>query len=376
MSPEDQAIALFRERFGSDPTTVVQAPGRVNLVGGHTDYNNGFVLPMAIDRRTVIAARPRTDTSVVAWSEGFPEASFDLRSLERGAGWSEYLMGVAWAMGADTLPGWDGVVTSTIPVGASLSSSAALELATALTFSTIAGEGWDAVEAAQLAHTAEVGWVGVNSGIMDQLISACGREDHAMLLDCRDLTQQHILMPPGVRVVVLDTGTRRTLTTSNYNQRRDECDAAATAFGVETLRDLAVERLQQPPAGIGEIPLSRARHVVEENARTLTAATAMSTGDTTLLGKMISKSHVSLRDNFNVSSDALNAMAGAATASPGCLGARMTGAGFAGCAIALVEEAALDEFITETTRRYRESTDQEPSVYVCAAAGGASAVMM
>jgi galactokinase len=277
-------------------------------------------------------------------------------------------------MGGGTLPGWEGVITSSIPLGASLSSSAALELATALTFTSLAGDPWDPVAAAQVAHEAETGWVGVNSGIMDQLISACGRAGRAMLLDCRDLTQQHLAVPQDVRVVVLDTGTRRTLTTSDYNQRRDECEAAAKVLGAASLRDVTLSQLDDPPDGLTTVLQSRARHVVEENRRTLAAAAALSDGDTAELGALISQSHISLRDDFDVSSDALNAMVDAAWQSPGCLGARMTGAGFAGCAIALVEEEHLTEFVAEVTRRYEDTFAREPYVFPCRAAAGASVV--
>ncbi len=374
MSPEQEAARLFVERFGAEPSIVVQAPGRVSLIGGHTDYNEGFVLPMAIDRRTVIAARPRTDRIVAVSSRDFPDARFDLGSLERDTGWAEYVKGVAWSMGVDSLPGWEGVIVSTIPLGASLSSSAALEVATALTFATLAGQEWDPVEAAVMSSRAEVDWVGVSSGIMDQLISACGRTDHAVLIDCRDLSQTPAPLPPGVSVVVLDTGTRRQLTESSYNQRRDECTDAARGFGVASLRDLTIPAVDSPPSGMSDIAVRRARHIVGENERVLAAAAAMHAGDPARLGDLISKAHVSLRDNFEVSSPALNSMVEAAQASSGCLGASMTGAGFAGCAIALVEEPAIDSFIAQTEERYRAVTEHIPSIFTCRAASGASVV--
>ncbi len=353
---------------------MVQAPGRVSLIGGHTDYNEGFVLPMAIDRRTVIAARPRTDRIVAVSSSDFPDTSFDLGSLERGSGWGEYLKGVAWSMGADSLPGWEGVVVSTIPLGASLSSSAALEIATALTFITLADQDWDPVEGALLSSRAENGWVGVSSGIMDQLISACGLADHAILIDCRDLSQKPAPLPGGVSVVVLDTGTRRQLTESAYNQRRAECTEAAQGFGVASLRDLTMPAVHNPPKGLSDIAIRRARHIVGENERTLSAAEAMDAGDSTRLGNLISRAHVSLRDNFEVSSPVLDAMVEAAQASPGCLGASMTGAGFAGCAIAIVEETAVEAFVEATAERYRSTTGNIPSLFTCRAASGASVV--
>jgi len=371
-SPEDRAAEAFRKLFRSNPDVVVQAPGRVNLIGGHTDYNEGFVLPMAIDRRTAIAARPRSDSIVLLSSGGFPDTAFDLKSFARETGWAEYAKGVAWAMGPESLSGWEGVVTSSIPLGASLSSSAALELATALVFTTLSEREWDPVLAARTAHQAEVGWVGVNSGIMDQLISACGHAGHVTLLDCRDMTQTSLSMPDDVRVVVLDTGTRRELTTSDYNERRRECEEAARGFGIGSLRDLSMGDLDNPPSEMREVVLNRARHIVEENQRTLDAAQAVADRDSERLGRLIAQSHVSLRDRFSVSSNALDAMVEAAMASPGCLGARMTGAGFAGCAIALVEQDNVASFVRETESRYRVTSHGEPTIFPCAPADGAS----
>ncbi len=374
MSPEQRAANAFRDRFGTDPAVVVQAPGRVNLIGEHTDYNDGFVLPIAIDRRTVIAARPRTDTTIVVASETFPDACFDLLTMTRESGWEEYVKGVAWAMKADTLPGWDGVIVSTVPIGASLSSSAALEIATALVFSTLAHRRWDPVEAAQTAQRGESEWVGVTSGIMDQLISACGRTGQALLIDCRDLTRTPIPLPDGTRVAVLDTGTRRRLTESNYNTRRRECKEAASAFSVASLRDLTPAAFADMPPGLPATIGRRAVHVVEENQRAIAAAQAMRSGGAAELGDLMYQSHVSLRDNYEVSSVALDAMVEAAMASPGCLGARMTGAGFGGCAVALIKRSYVGQFSRAVTDRYQGATGHEPRVYLCDAAGGASVV--
>jgi galactokinase len=373
-TPRNRVLAEFRQRFGSGPDVVVQAPGRVNLIGGHTDYNDGFVLPMAIDRQTVIAARRRSDRAVAVTSETFADAAFDLASLTPESGWAEYLKGVAWAMGADDLPGWEGAIASSIPLGASLSSSAALELAASLVFTSLSGRIWNPVDAAAVAHRAEAEWVGVNSGKMDQLISACGQAGHVTLIDCQNLTQTHIAFPDSVRVVVLDTGTRRQLTTSDYNKRRQECEAAAEGFGVESLRKVAVEDLNRAPLGMDETVLARARHVVEENERTLAAARAMAAGDVELVGELITRSHVSLRDNFEVSSMALDAIVDAALAAPGCLGARMTGAGFAGCAIALVEEEKIDAFVQGTGERYDATALGVSDIFACRPSSGAGAM--
>jgi galactokinase len=353
----------------------VQAPGRINLIGEHTDYNDGFVFPMAIDRRTVIASRRRPDDRVRVFSEGFGEAGFGLPARERSSdGWAAYLEGVAWALGMQAGSGWEGAIVSTIPRGAGLSSSAALEVGAALTFTAHTGAEWDPVPAALACQRAENEWVGMQSGIMDQLIAAIGRAGHASLIDCRDLSTGPYPLPDATRIVILDTSTRRELTTSAYNDRRAESAAGAGAFGVASLRDLETGDLDAPPAGIDPVVLRRVRHVVTENARTLAAAEAMSAGDAARLGQLMNESHASLRDDYEVSSPALDAMATAARSAPGCFGARQTGGGFAGCAIALVDAETVESFSAGVAAAYREATGLTPAVYPCQAADGASVV--
>jgi len=375
MTPDARAIGLFRGRFGGDPDLVVRAPGRVNLIGEHTDYNDGFVLPMAIDLHTAIAGRRRADRVVELTSEGFSESGFALAALERGApDWIEYVKGVAWSLGADRLTGWDGALASSIPLGASLSSSAALEVGVARMFSALAGLDWDPVQAAVVAQRAENEWVGMRSGIMDQLISAVGVAGHAILIDCRTLERDPRPLPEETAVVILDTATRRRLTESSYNQRRSECETAAAAFGVASLRDLNASDLARPPLSLDATVLRRARHIVDENERTVAAAAAMADGDAERLGSLMDASHRSLRDDYEVSSPALDAFVDAARRSPGCLGARMTGGGFGGCAVALVREARVADFAAAAAARYEQETGNHPAVYVCAAADGASLV--
>ncbi len=367
MKAEERVVRRFRERFGRLPEITVTSPGRVNLIGEHTDYNDGFVLPMAIDRATAIAASPRTDRTVVLESEGFGGAEFALDRLERGEeSWIEYVKGVAWAMRAPT--GFEGVIASDIPLGASLSSSAALEVGIALAFTALSNLEWDPLEAARLTQRAENEWVGMNSGIMDQLICAAGRAGHALLIDCRTLEMEPVPLPPEVRVVVLDTGTRRRLTESRYNERREECDRAARALGVRSLRDATAEALER----VGDsVLVRRARHVVGENARTLAAAAALRDGDARLVGELMVASHDSLRRDFEVSGAELDAMVASARDAEGCLGARMTGAGFAGCAVALVEADSVEPFAASTIRAYRDRTGRAASTYTCEAADGA-----
>jgi galactokinase len=372
---EARALLAFAERFGGDPTLVVHAPGRVNLLGDHTDYNEGFVLPMALHRGAWIALRPRSDDRVVLRSLDFgDEQAFSLSAIHKGRGWIEYVKGTAWALqeAGSRLRGWEGVLTGEIPIGAGLSSSAALELASARAFVAAAGLAWQPVDAARLAQRAENGWVGMQCGIMDQLVIACGREGHALLIDCRDLSTRPIPLPRGTVVAVLDTSTRRALVDSTYNERRARCEEATRRLGVRALRDVTGADLEAKVEMLPAELRSLARHVVTENARTLGAAEAMTRGDAAAMGALMDASHRSLRDDFGVSSPALDAIVAAAQSAPGCYGARMTGAGLAGCAVALVEEAAAPAFVAETERAYRARTSQVAAVHLSRPSGGAS----
>jgi len=372
---KQQLLAHFRQRFGGPPRWVVRAPGRVNLIGEHTDYNDGFVLPLAIDRAVWIALRPGGDRRVAVHSIDYGEsAEFSLDGLTNDrAGWVEYLKGTAWSLqqAGHRLAGWEGVLMGDVPLGAGLSSSAALEMATARAFAAAGDLPWDPAAMAKLGQRAENKWVGVNCGIMDQLISGCGRSGHALLIDCRSLESRAVPFPPGSAVVVLDTATRRGLVDSAYNERRAQCEAAAKFFGTPALRDVSVEQFAKAADGLDEITRRRARHVITENDRTLKAAEAMCRGDLAALGELMHRSHVSLRDDFEVSSEALNAMVECARAHPACYGARMTGAGFGGCAVALIRAAAADDFVPHTASQYRQKTGHTPAVYVCQATNGA-----
>ncbi|MGA2035600.1 MAG: galactokinase [Thermoguttaceae bacterium] len=366
---------LFAQHFSTQPRWIVRAPGRVNLIGEHTDYNDGFVLPLAIDRAIWIALRPRDDARVLVHSIDYDQSGeFSLVDLKHErAGWIEYLKGVAWSLSdaGRPLKGWEGVLAGDVPLGAGLSSSAALEMATARAFSAVSGFPWDPPAMALLGQRAENKWIGVNCGIMDQMISASGREGHAMLLDCRSLQTQPAPLPAGVAVVVLDTSTRRGLVDSAYNERRAQCEAAARFFQVKALRDVTLAQLQQSDGQLDETTHRRARHVISENERTLRAVEVMRCGDVQKLGQLMNQSHASLRDDYEVSSDALNAMVECAQAQPACYGARMTGAGFGGCAVAIVPSEAAQEFVAATAAAYQARTGHTPAVYVCRATNGA-----
>jgi galactokinase len=376
---DSTVAAAFRERFGSAPTMISRAPGRVNLIGDHTDYNDGFVLPMAIDRAVWIAWRPRDDERVVAYSlDRTGSAAFSIATddgpIARTEDWAEYVRGVAWALRADgrTLRGWEGVIASDVPIGAGLSSSAALELATARTFVAASNDTWDARAMARLAQRAENEWVGVSCGIMDQLVSASGVRGHALFIDCRSLETRAVRLPDNVAVIVLDTATRRELSSSAYNERRAECDAAARALGVATLRDVSLDRLEAEASRLSPIVARRARHVVTENARTLAVAEALAVNDLERVGAAMRESHASLRADFEVSTPALDAMVAIAARDAGCVGARMTGAGFGGCAVALVRRDAVASFTRNVATAYELETHRTPALYVCDAADGAS----
>jgi len=376
----DRVLDGFQRRFGGEPTFIARAPGRVNLIGDHTDYNDGFVLPMAIDRAVWLAMRGRSDRRVVVHSLDFDEeASF---SLDQGAahqeGWVEYLRGVAWALDDAGRPtsGWEGVIAGDVPVGAGLSSSAALELATARGFAAITGVIWQPVAMSRVAQRAENEWVGVNCGIMDQLISAMGVARHALLIDCRTLETRSVPIPGSVAVIVLDTGTRRDLVDSAYNERRAQCEAAARVFGVPALRDVDVATFVARENELDATTRKRARHVVTENARTFQAADLLERGDVDALGALMDESHRSLRDDFEVSRPELDTMVSIARRESSCLGARMTGAGFGGCAVALVRRDDADAFARSVARAYLDAVGIQPSVYLCIASEGASVERM
>lgn len=386
-------VARFVKRFGEPPRWVVRAPGRVNLIGEHTDYNDGFVLPLAIDRAVWIALRPRNDRRVSVYSIDYNEIrEFSLDELKREkAGWIEYLKGTAWSLqdAGLRLVGWEGVMQGDVPLGAGLSSSAAVEMATARALVAAADLDWSPATMAKLCQRAENKWVGVNCGIMDQLISAAGRANHAVLIDCRSLETQPVPFPPGTAVVVLDTSTRRGLVDSAYNERRSQCEAAARFFGVSMLRDVTMEQFQkkfgqsQKSSGadipvcqpcLDDVTRRRALHVISENARTVQAAEAMRCGDAVETGRLMNESHRSLRDDFEVSCAGLNTMVECAAAHPACYGARMTGAGFGGCAMALIRADAAADFVAKTAAAYEKRTGHRPAVYVCQATNGAEVV--
>ena len=374
------AEQLFMDYFGRRPSVVARAPGRVNIIGEHTDYNDGFVMPIATDLATWTAAAPRDDGVVRVYSETMgEEANFELDALEAGGGWADYLKGVAWALADEgiRLRGMDAVITSSVPPGSGISSSAALEVSWAMAMMEVVGERMDPNELALACQKAENEFVGMKCGVMDQLASVLGREDHAVLIDCRSL--EHRLVPvPGERVsvVVMDTGVPRALVDSEYNIRRQQCERAAKAIGVRALRDAMMEDLEAARDKLDEETFRRARHVIAENARVHEAAEAFAAGDFVRVGELINASHFSLRDDYEVSCPELDLICEIARAQDGCFGARLVGAGFGGCAMALVRSDAVEEFCGAVKSEYDENSGRTSTIFAVKASDGAKAMRL
>ncbi len=366
---------------------VVRAPGRVNLIGEHTDYNAGFVLPAAIDldiRIELVATADRRVEIELAATGEIGSFSLDAVGPPTG-GWIDYVAGVAHMLTEAGLEvgGLRGRLTSTLPMAAGLSSSAALELASAWALMSAAGgpaRGMDRLALAQMCRRAENEYVGVQSGLMDQFAASCGVAGHALLLDCRSLEYRPVRIPADMEMVVIDTGARRRLVNSEYNQRRSECERGvgilqASGEPVRSLRDAQVQMLDRVAAQLGDVVYRRCRHVVEENDRTLAVVDALETGDRAALGRLFAASHASLRDQYEVSSAALDAAVEIARGAPGVIAARMTGGGFGGCTVNLVEVGAQDALRMSIERDYPARTGLSPTVYPVTAADGAGLVM-
>lgn len=373
--------AQFEQQYGIHPRLIVRAPGRVNLIGEHTDYNDGFVLPAAIDRATYVAARPRDDTRVhIVAVDLHDEDEFALDvPIEQSATypWSNYIRGVVKGLlvAGHTLGGVNLLITSDVPRGSGLSSSAALEVATGYAFQVLNRLNILGEELALLAQGAENSFVGVQCGIMDQFISALGQRDHALLLDCRDLNYQPVPLPADAQIVVCDSHTERRLAGSAYNDRRDECDQAVQLFRqwypkIKALRDVSVAQFHQHARALPEPVRARARHVITENDRAVRGAAALEAGDVATFGQLMNASHTSLRDDYEVSIPDMDALVAAAQQVPGCYGSRMTGAGFGGCTVSLVETSAVERFKRDVAAAFRQATGRDTTIYVCRASDG------
>jgi galactokinase len=374
----------FAEIFGGEPSAVVRAPGRVNLIGEHTDYNDGYVLPMAIDRSVLVAAVPRDDRQVVIHALDFGESvAFSLDDIEHDQvnTWSNYQRGVTYFLeerGIE-LPGLNAVMVGDIPIGSGLSSSAAVEVSTAYTWQVLAGFELSRVELALLCQRAENEFVGMSCGIMDQFVSALGQCDHALLIDCRSLDYQPVPLPTGAAIIVADTMKRRGLVDSEYNTRRQECEEGVRILQrylpeVQALRDVSVAQFVEYEGQLPQNVLKRCRHIIYENERVLRSVTALRAGNLAAFGQLMNESHVSLRDDYEVSCPELDIMAEAAWKVNGVYGSRMTGAGFGGCTVSLVAEEAIEDFETQVTAAYEQATGIAPQIYVCRAEDGVAEV--
>ena len=381
MSQKQTLTDLFTNTFGHQPTHFFQAPGRVNLIGEHTDYNDGFVLPCAIDYQAMIAVSPRDDQKVVATAHSFDgqvsefELSLPIAHSEE-AFWSNYVRGVASVLlekGMD-LKGVNIAIIGNVPQGAGLSSSACLEVVTGLTLTRMAGLEVSLKELALIGQQAENEFVGCKCGIMDQMISACGKEDHAMLLDCRSLDTRLVSIPTNAAVVIINSNVKRGLVDSEYNTRREQCEAAAKYFGVKALRDITLAQLEAAKGDLDDLTYRRARHVVTENDRTEAAAEVLAVGDLVAMGELMARSHASMRDDFEITVPAIDAIVEIVKNVIGSEGGvRMTGGGFGGCVVALVPQDKVVAVKQAVEQHYpQRSNGLSADIYVCRASNGAS----
>jgi galactokinase len=367
----------FTDHYGTSPAYISRAPGRVNIIGEHTDYNDGFVLPAAMNRANYFAARRRDDDTINIYSLDYQaETSFTLDQLKDDSlpEWTRYPRGAFWILQekGHKLGGMDLAITGNVPGGAGFSSSAAIELAVFEIATALFGLNLTQKQKALLGVEVEHHFIGVRTGAMDQLISALGEEGHALLIDCRSLATTAIPIPDGITLMAFDTGKRRELVDSEYGLRREQCEEAARLLGVKALRDVTPEQLAAQADKLPELIERRAAHVVNENARTLAAVDAFKKGDLQTVGRLINESHVSLRDLYQVSIKELDIMAELVQHEPGVYGARMMGGGFGGAVIALVDDSAVENLIEVVGRAYTAATHLKAFIYPVKAGPGSS----
>ncbi|HEY9783787.1 MAG TPA: galactokinase [Candidatus Obscuribacterales bacterium] len=383
-------VDIFAARHGTPPKMVARAPGRVNLIGEHTDYNGGFVLPVAIDREMMIAFSPSAVARVEVYSAEYDESdSFDLSAIEKNPErpWSDYLRGTLATLKnqGHAVSGFTGVLSGNVPQGAGLSSSAAYEVAAVAMANALNGLSLEAKEMALLAQKAENDFVGVRCGIMDQFVSALGEQERALFIDCRSLDFKSVpleLTRKQSCLVVTNSGVRRGLVDSEYNARREECQEGTLRLSallhrqLESLRDISEEEIERYESELPEVVARRCRHVVRENARVERAVAALVEADLERFGRLMNDSHQSLRDDFQVSCPEIDLLVDLTQKHRGVFGARITGAGFGGCTVALMQDGAVEEFRQAVIPRYEEQTRRQAGVYVFRAVKGAEVLSL
>ena len=379
MSLKDKTQSLFADAFGYPATHTIQAPGRVNLIGEHTDYNDGFVLPCAIDYQTVISCAARDDRQVrviaADYDNQIDEFSLDAPILSHDSQqWSNYVRGVVKHLQQRdrNFGGADLVISGNVPQGAGLSSSASLEVAVGTVFQQLYHLPLDGAQIALNGQEAENQFVGCNCGIMDQLISALGKKDHALLIDCRSLGTKAVPMPEGVAVVIINSNFKRTLVGSEYNTRREQCETGARFFTQKALRDVKLEQFNAVANELDPVVAKRVRHVLTENARTVEAADALARGDLKRMGVLMAESHASMRDDFEITVPQIDTLVEIVKDVIGDEGGvRMTGGGFGGCIVALMPDALVPAVKEAVANQYQAKTGIKETFYVCKASEGA-----
>ncbi len=375
----DLIASAFQTRFGAQPALWCRAPGRVDLMGSHTDYNLGAVLTLPIGRDTWIAARANNSRTVRLHSLNLgADAAFSLDFCERNAGqpWIDYVHGVALALQEDGLPlvGFDGVIHSTVPLRSGLSSSAALECATATVFEALCGWQLAPLQKALLCQRAENRYVGVNCGILDQFTSCMGQQGCALLLDCRDLSSQAVAIAAGIRIVICDTKSQRELAGSEYGERRAQCEEGARLLGFTALRDVTSEHFHVHQHELPASVAMRCRFIIEEHARVYALAQALSNGDCAAIRQLTAASFDGACNLYEIAAPAMHSMLAAMLAAPGVIGARQAGAGFGGCMVAFVEAGQVEAFAAAVHANYLAATSIKPEIYQVTAAAGAGLV--
>ena len=377
---DDVLLAKHQDRYGATGK-IFRAPGRVNLIGEHTDYTGGFVMPMAIGFHTTALVSPRQDHRMVFYSENYgEEVSLEPRDLEKGRRehWSDYPAGVAWSLGKEGIAfgGFNMTLSGNVPLGAGLSSSASIEVAAVMAILALAGSDLPLEKIATLCRRAENGYVGAKSGIMDQFVVAGAVAHRAMMLDCRSLEFDLLPLPDNVRVVIVNSMVKHAVATGEYGSRRDEVEAGqevlrARGKGIELLRDATLADLESCREKMSPASFDRCRHIITENSRVQKAREALRAGDMKCFGDLMIEAHASFRDDFAASCSEIDSLVEIALRQPGCIGARITGGGFGGCTVNVVQASVADDFVAMVRNEYKQGTGIDAECFICEPVDGA-----